>query len=218
MAKISPWLIIAVIVVLVVALTGESLIHGVTGAMEDAWDFWQNIWGQEQGQYGSVGLGVTIRYTDGTSDEYKPSGSWLLPLTILVDGKPIASITWSAFYKIDWQGTLTGVEASGDMDVWTQDGPLLIGSTSISYNALPSRNAWTLMEELTFTDTQIEDRLTPLVFFWVLEGFASCTMIFSFNDGTTDTRVVNMGPTQVHITYQTGGLTAFQVDLTSHAV
>lgn len=206
--------IIVIGLVLIVALTMYGPVSaGMGNWFDNLWNDWGDLFDLgEQGEYGSLGLGVTIKFKDGTIQEYKPSGSNLFPLTIFIDGVEIESITWTIWMFADWTGTLDSLDATGDIEVWTMTGSILVGSTPISYIGVPLKNDWQEIDSLTLTDTQIESKLVEGKYSYVLEGYASSTMVFSFADGQSTTMDPLMGPTQVFINWETGGLTVFQVD------
>ena len=209
--------IIVIGMILIVVLTMYGPVSADFGNLLDKlWNGWGDLFETDkQGEHGSLGLGVTIKFKDGTTQEYKPSGSNLFPLTIFIDGVEIESITWTIWMKADWTGTLDSLDATGDIEVWTMTGPILIGSSTINYNGVPLKNDWQEIDSLTLTDTEIESNLVEGKYSYVLEGYASSTMIFSFADGESTTMNPLMGPTQVFINWQTGGLTVFQVDFRS---
>ena len=117
MAKTSPMTIIAVIVVVAI-LAGGSLITAFSDLFGQGWETWQDLWdfGDVSGQTGqTVGVGITIHYADGTTEEYEPKDEYkLIPLTVLLGEKEIESIEFFASCKILYSGTLDTVWASGE--------------------------------------------------------------------------------------------------------
>ena len=119
MAKTSPMTLIAIIVV-VALLAGGSLITAFGDLFGQGWETWQDLWdfGKTDGQTATgqtVGVGITINYADGTTEEYEPKDEYkLIPLTVTLGDKEIKSIEFFASCKILYSGELETVWATGE--------------------------------------------------------------------------------------------------------
>ena len=110
---------------------------------------------------GKLGVGMTIRFADGSTREVNPSQIQftLFPLTVYFQDQPISSITWHAYVQLDWTGDMTSLELKGPMEVKSNTGVQLrkenMLKTYTSAN-LPSKGVWFEMWKFSLTAQDIE--------------------------------------------------------------
>lgn len=110
---------------------------------------------------GKIGVGMTITFADGSTQEIHPSQIQftLFPLTVYVQNQPISSITWRAYVQLDWVGEMTSLELKGPMEVKSNTGVLLRKENMLKTYAsanLPSKGAWFEMWKFSLTAGDIE--------------------------------------------------------------
>lgn len=110
---------------------------------------------------GKIGIGMTITFADGSTQEVDPSQIQftLFPLTVYVQNQPISSITWHAYVQLDWVGDMTSLELKGPMEVKANTGVTLRKENMLktyTSSSLPNKGAWFEMWKFSLTAGDIE--------------------------------------------------------------
>ncbi len=147
-----------------------------------------------ESQKSVFGIGVSILFTDGSSEKASPKDApfQILPLTIMYNGKAVSSITWSFEFVVEWEGEMTDFTLTGYVSGvawregsvhdlwWTTEG-------KVATYILPENGVWRSLWSRTLSASEIEQKAqTNGEFHLITDGSAQVTATFS--SGFTDSK------------------------------
>lgn len=92
-----------------------------------------------------TGVEITVHFTDGTEETYGgPTEGYLVPLTIIIDDKPIEYIEYAVWAMLTWEGDYQWLRTATNVEIYIEDGSWKLplwnkeGQTEDMYNSLIS--------------------------------------------------------------------------------
>lgn len=179
--SIGPWILIFL---LLFVLFGTSL-----------WENWGSITDTFLGDLtgsNTVGVGITVNYKDGTSEDYRLKKWFFLPLSVYFgdDPRPILSVDFQLWGTFTFDGTLQSIDQDTNFDFLFGANRILKKSGDVKgpITYLPTSGASFKLTEMTVTADNIQswagadgDGTYPC------RVDATSTLSIIFSDGSTQT-------------------------------
>lgn len=200
MAKISPMLLVAVVIVVALVMAPQ-LMGGFGDIIGRGWDTWRDLFNGtgdgmngngDNGLSGSSGLGLTVYYEDGTEKTFDvPKQTPLLPLAISDGGGAVSHIEIFLKVYLQYEGTLQSWNAEALVNVAIKKGTSTKVGQFRSWVIEENGNSWgTEAKQIgrkTIAAGEIESAtLAHGVGNYNLAFIFDLTMQVKFTDGTTD--------------------------------
>ena len=201
--------IVGVVVILVVLLSPTLFVAG-QNLINDLFEGWSSFWSQYSGSSGQMGVGATIYFADGTTDEIKPSGGQFLPLTVTYNDKEIDSVQFKMMGYFEYTGTLTHVNFNGELN-FNFGADSQVKTKALSKNmdqgdvGMPKSSAVTEYGSLYVTSQELQNAV-PESGEYTGIAYGHGTLTLTFEDGTVESITDQTKETQFQYYVSTSGV------------